>query len=290
MSRDPYPRSGELAVRSCNPSGSSAMWRWCSSSSRWCCSASGSCADSTRSGTSRPRSRPGRRSRRPTCRRCVPAGAAVGDAAVEAVEHRSVTATRHLRRRRHLRGGEPHLQRRVRRMGAHAARARRRVRRRREPWLPRVRPRRRDRSAAGAARARWSSTGCSSRASSAGGSGHPTPTRARSRCWRASTWSGWPSRWTTTCCPAYVQLVSSDARGGAPRRRCPGARAARPPGAVRGAAPRIRRAVVHLHDHRGGRLRRCSSAGWRATRPARRRDGGRRRLDRELEELLDAEA
>ena len=55
----------------------------------------------------------------------MPGGAAVGDDAVEAVEHRRGDGHGHLRRRRHLRGGEPHLQRRVGRVGAHTPRPRR---------------------------------------------------------------------------------------------------------------------------------------------------------------------
>ena len=44
----------------------------------------------------------------------------------------------------------------------------------------------------------------------AGGSAPPTPTRARSRCWRASTSTASPRRWTTTCSRPTSSSSSSD--------------------------------------------------------------------------------
>ena len=78
------------------------------------------------------------------------------------------------------------------------------------------------------------------------------------------------SRSTTTCCPRTCSGRAATPRRSRRRRRPRSCRSAAR--AVRGPAPRLRGAVVHLHDHRGGRLRAARSAGSRATRPGR---GGR---------------
>ena len=61
------------------------------------------------------------------------------------------------------------------------------------------------------------------------------------RCSPGSTSSASPSRWTTTCCPPYLQRVSSDPDGGRAAPGAPELVALGPPRAVRGSAPRLRR-------------------------------------------------
>ena len=68
------------------------------------------------------------------------------------------------------------------------------------------------------------------------------------------------------------------------------ARRARTPGANPRPPPRLRRPVVHLHDHRGGRVRAVAATGRErrgADEAARAADLA---MDQELEALLDAEA
>ena len=77
----------------------------------WCCSGCGSSGASTRSGSIKATVEARQDEPAVDVQDVLPHGAGVGDARSRRVEHRLVTAHRLLRRRRHVRRGEPHVQR-----------------------------------------------------------------------------------------------------------------------------------------------------------------------------------
>ena len=82
--------------------------------------------------------------------------------------------------------------------------------------------------------------------------------------------------------PAWVQLVTSDPPDAGSRGRRPPADRARPARARRRPPPALRRAVVHLHDDRSGRLRAAAAQG----RP---RAGRRARVTEVAPSIVDGE-
>ena len=229
-------------------------------------------------------SRPGRRSRRPTSRTVVPAGAAVGDAAVDAValpdRSRPRAPTRTTTRSS------------WRTAPSTAPPGRGCSRRCASPTGPRCVVNRGfigfDREGAIVPPPAPDGRGDRRRASCSpsqerGRFGPTDPTRATLDVLARVDLARFAAQVDYDVLPAYVQLVDSTPDEAAVRRAsprwCPSGR----PEPERGPAPVVRGAVVHLHHDRGRRATCCCCGGWRGIRRRRRpapppiRSAGRQR-------------